>query len=115
MEAQLNSDNPSSKLTEGILVGYSDSHGPLRVKVYFPSSSSSEWYPEELVTFADALYEMEQVHKKPTARDMGENPVEYFYPLVGTRHIDPEDGLQYEVTEVKVNKKKEIVAYRQRI
>ena len=57
---------------------------------------------------------MEQVYKKPAARDMGEKPVEYFYPLVGTRHIDPEDGLQYEVTEVKVNKKQEIVAYRQR-
>ena len=45
---------------------------------------------------------------------MGEGPVEYFYPVVETRHIDPEDGLQYEVTEVKVNKKQEIVAYRQR-
>ena len=53
--------------------------------------------------FADALYEMEQIYKKPAARDMGEKPVKYFYPLVGTRHTDPEDGLQYEVTEVKTN------------
>jgi hypothetical protein len=45
---------------------------------------------------------------------MREKPVEYFYSLVGTRQIDPKDGLQYEVTEVKVNKKQEIVAYWQR-
>ena len=57
-----------------ILVGYSDSRGPLHVKVYFPSLKQSEWYPEELVTFADALYEMGQVYKKPAARDMGEKP-----------------------------------------
>ena len=88
---------------EGILDGYSDSRGPLHVKVYFLNLIQSEWYPEELVTFADAPYEMEQVYKKPAARDMGEKPVKYFYPLVGTRHTDPEDGLQYEVTEVKTN------------
>ena len=89
--------------SEDILDGYSDSRGPLHGKVYFPNLKQSEWYPEELVTFADALYEMEQVYKKPAARDMGEKPVKYFYPLVGTRHTDPEDGLQYEVTEVKTN------------
>ena len=34
---------------EGILVGYSDSRGPLHGKVYFPNLKQSEWYPEELV------------------------------------------------------------------
>ena len=91
---------------EGILVGYSDSRGPLHVKVYFPSLKQSEWYPEELVTFADALYEMEQVYKKPAAKNMGEKPVEYFYPLVGTCHTDPVDGSQYEVMEIKVIRRK---------
>jgi hypothetical protein len=84
------------------------------LRYIFLSSSSSEWYPEEMVTFAEALYEMEQAHKKPTTKDMGEKPVEYFYSLVGTRHIDPDDGLEYVVTEVRVNRKQEIVAYRQR-
>ena len=94
------------KEVEKIYSLVSDSRGPLHVKVYFPSLKQSEWYPEELVTFADALYEMEQVYKKPAARDMGEKPVEYFYPLVGTRHTDPEDGLQYEVMEIKVIRRK---------
>ena len=99
---------------EGVLVGYCDSRGPLHVKVHFPSLSKSEWYPEELVEFADALHEMKMVYEKPAAKDMGEKPEEYFKPLVGTRHIDPDDGLQYEVTEVKTNQRKQIVAYRQR-
>ena len=57
---------------------------------------------------------MEQVYKKPAARDMGRNQSSTSI-LWQARHTDPEDGLQYEVTEVKVNKKQEIVAYRQRI
>ena len=91
---------------EGILVGYSDSRGPLHGKVYFPNLKQSEWYPEELVTFADALYEMEQAYNKPAAKNMGEKPVEYFYPLVGTCHTDPVDGSQYEVMEIKVIRRK---------
>ena len=56
---------------EGVLVGYCDSRGPLHVKVHFPSLSKSEWYPEELVEFADALHEMKMVYEKPAAKDLG--------------------------------------------
>ena len=41
-------------------------------------------------------------------------PLEYFLPLVGTRHTDPDDGLTYETTDVKTNRHGYIVAYRQR-
>ena len=37
---------------------------------------------------------------------------EYFDPLVGTRHTDPDNGLVYETTEVKVDRQGYIVAYR---
>ena len=57
---------------EGVLVGYCDSRGPL-VKIHFPSLSKSEWYPEELVKFADALHEVKMVYVKPAAKDMGRN------------------------------------------
>ena len=63
--------------------------------------------PRRTRTFTGALYDKEQLYKKPAARDMGEKPVKYFFPLVGTCHTDPEDGSQYEVMENKV--------YRQRI
>jgi hypothetical protein len=37
---------------------------------------------------------------------------EYFNPLVGTRHTDPDNGLVYETTEVKIDRQGYIVAYR---
>jgi hypothetical protein len=53
--------------------------------------------------------------QETSCKGYGEKTVEYFYSLIGTRHTDPEDGLQYKVTEIKFTKKKEIVAYRKRI
>ena len=37
---------------------------------------------------------------------------EYFEPLVGTRHTDPDNGLVYETTEVKIDRQGYIVAYK---
>ena len=41
--------------------------------------------------------------------------IEYFEPLVGTRHVDPTSGLQYEVVQVKLNRKRCIVVYRRKV
>ena len=41
--------------------------------------------------------------------------IEYFEPLIGTRHVDPTSGLQYEVVQVKLNRKRYIVLYRRRV
>ena len=41
--------------------------------------------------------------------------IEYFTPLVGTRHVDPTSGLQYEVVQVKLNRQRYIVVYRRRV
>jgi hypothetical protein len=37
---------------------------------------------------------------------------EYFDPLVGTRHTDPDNGLIYKTPEVKIHRQGYIVAYR---
>ena len=74
----------------------------------------AQWHPEELLEYADAQYELNKKNIQPTAKDMDTKPLEYFLPLVGTRHTDPDDGLQYVTTEVKVNKQGYIIAYRQR-
>ena len=37
---------------------------------------------------------------------------EYFDPFAGTRHTDPDNGLVYETTEVKLDRQGYIVAYR---
>ena len=52
---------------------------------------------------------------KPKAKEMESKPLEYFKPMVGTRHTDPEDGITYETTLVKTNKQGYIVAYRREI
>ena len=39
-------------------------------------------------------------------------PREYFDPLVGTRHTDPDNGLVYETTEVKIDRQGYIFVYR---
>ena len=46
---------------------------------------------------------------------MEAKPLDYFKPMVGTRHTDPEDGITCETTEVKTNKQGYIVAYRREI
>ena len=40
---------------KGVLVGYEDQLGPVRVKVYYPQDNSYQWIDENLVIFADPL------------------------------------------------------------
>jgi len=103
------------RAVKGRLVGYNDSQGPLHVKVYYPDEGVSKWHPEELLVYADAMTEIEKTSDKPKAKEMESKPLEYFKPMVGTRHTDPEDGITYETTEVKTNKQGYIVAYRREI
>ena len=46
---------------------------------------------------------------------MEKKPLNYYKPMVGTRHTDPEDGITYETTEVKTNKQGYIVVFRREI
>ena len=41
--------------------------------------------------------------------------IEYFEPLIGTRHVDPKSGIQYEVVQVKMNRKRYIIVFRRRV
>jgi hypothetical protein len=50
---------------------------------------------------------MTETSDRPKAKEMEAKPLEYFKPIVGTRHTDPE-----ETTEVKTNKQGYIAAYR---
>jgi hypothetical protein len=43
---------------------------------------------------------------------MESKPLEYFKPMVGTRHTDPENGITY---EIKTNKQGHIVACKKEI
>jgi len=50
-----------------------------------------------------------------TAEEVRERPLEFYLPLIGTRHIDPYNGLLYETIDVKATKQRDIVAWRRRI
>ena len=82
---------------QGILVGYNDQMGPLRAKVYFTDTTEADWYAEELLEYRDSLYELEMKSEHVPVIECEPKELEYFTPLVGTRHVDPTSGLQYEV------------------
>ena len=42
-------------------------------------------------------------------------PVEFYQPLIRTRHVDPQNGLTYETVEIKVTPQRDIVAWRRRV
>ena len=42
-------------------------------------------------------------------------PLEFYLPLRGTRHVDPQNGLTYETVEIKVTPQRDIVAWRRRV
>ena len=44
-----------------------------------------------------------------------DHPVEFYAPLVGTRHIDPKYRLTYQTVDIKVTPNRDIVAWRRRI
>ena len=100
---------------QGILVGYNDQMGPLRAKVYFTDTTASDWYAEELLEYRDPLYELEMKSEHVPVIECEPKEIEYFTPLVGTRHVDPTSGLQYEVVQVKLNRQRYIVVYRRRV
>ena len=87
---------------KGILVGYDDQLGPVRVKVYHSQDNSYQWIDEDLVTFADPLLSLNKSNRGKVAVQPKEMDREYFDPLVGTRHTEPENRLVYETTEVIV-------------
>ena len=97
---------------KGVLVGYEDQLGPVRVKVYHQQDKSYQWVDEDLVTFADPLMSLNKSNRGKVAVQPKEMNKEYFDPLVGTRHTDPDNGLVYETTEVKIDRQGYIVAYR---
>jgi hypothetical protein len=59
--------------------------------------------------------EMQRKAAEGTAEEVREWPLEFYLPLIGTRHIDPFNGLLYETIDVKATKHRNIVAWRRRI
>jgi hypothetical protein len=97
---------------EGKVVGYDDLQGSLRVKVYYPATATSKWVDEQLVKYAYPLNQLENKNLIVPAEDVPERDIEDFYPLLGTRHVDPDNGLTYETTDVFQDKRGYNLVYR---
>ena len=96
----------SNKLVKVYSV-YNDHMCPLRAKVYFKDTAETDWYAEELLEYCDPLDELELKSEHVSIIECK--------PLIDTRHVDPTSGLQYEVVQVKLNRKRYIVVYRRRV
>jgi hypothetical protein len=55
---------------------------------------------EQLVKYADPSDQLENKKLIVSAEDIPEQDIEDFYPLLGKRHVDLENGLTYETTDV---------------
>jgi hypothetical protein len=97
---------------EGKGVGYDDLQGSPRVKVYYPAIATSVWVDEQLVKYADPLNQLENKKLIVSAENIPERDIEDFYPLLGTRHVNPDSGLTYETTDVFQDKRGYNLVYR---
>ena len=103
---------------KGILVGYDDCQGPLLLaKIYFPELRVFEFHDNAYIKYQNIQVELETQRKaaEGTAEEVRERPFEFYLPLIGTRHIDPYNGLLHETIDVKDTKQRDIVAWRRRI
>ena len=67
---------------------------------------------KQLVKYADPLDQLEYKKVIVSADDIPEWDIEDFYPLLGTRHVDPDNGLTYETTDVFQDKQGYNLVYR---
>ena len=76
---------PSDKI-KGVLVGYDDDQGPLLARIYFPDTNIFELHDNGDIqdqSFKDQITGVDEPEEEP--RD--DHPVEFYAPLVGTRHM----------------------------
>jgi hypothetical protein len=103
-----------SRGEQGVLVGYDDDQGPLLARIYFPDTKIFELHDNGYIqyqSFEDQITRVDEPEEEPRE----DHPVEVYAPFVGTRHVDPKNGLTYQTVDTKVNPNRDIVALRRRI
>ena len=100
---------------EGVLVGYDDTQGPLLARIYFPSTRVYELHENGYVRYQDIQHMIRETDSPSSVEPPLEKPVDFFRPLVGSRHVDPKNGLTYETVELKITRQRDIVAWRRRV
>jgi hypothetical protein len=60
---------------------------------------------EQLVKYADPLDQLEVKKLIVSAEEIPKRDIEDFYPILGTRHVDPDNRLTYETTDLFQDKR----------
>ena len=97
------------------MVGYDDTQGPLLARIYFPSTRVYELHDNGYVEYQDIQHMIRETDSPLSVEPPLKKPAEFFRPLIGTRHVDPKNGLTYKTVELKINKQRDIVAWRRRV
>ena len=96
-------------------MGYDDEQGPLLARIYFPDTGIFELHDNSYIRYQSLHAESERKEEaSPKSTTPAKEISDYKY-LIGTRHVDPESGLTYETTEIKVAPNKDIIAWRKRV
>ena len=69
-----------------MLVSYDDDQGPLLARIYFPDTKIFELHDNSNIQYQSF---------KDQITGVNDRPLEFYAPLVGTRHIDPKNRLTY--------------------
>jgi hypothetical protein len=97
-----------------VLVDYDDDQGPLLARIYFPETKIFELHDNGYIQYQSINDQITGVDE-PEQQAPEDHPVEFYAPLVGTRNIDPKNGLTYQTVNIKVTPNRDVVAWRRRI
>ena len=90
-----------SRGEQSVLVGYDDDQGPLLAKIYFPDTKIFELHDNGYIQY-QSFKDQITGGDEPEQEAPEVHPVEFYELLVGTRHIDPKNGLTYQTVDIKV-------------
>ena len=99
---------------QGILVGYDDEQSPLLARVYILATGVYKLHDNGYIQYQNFTDQLIGAHE-PKQDVSVERPMEDYQLLVGSRHIDPKNGLKYETVDKKITPNRDIVAWRRKV
>ena len=86
----------------------------LWARIYFPNTKLFELHDNGYIQY-QSFKDQITGDDEPEQEAPEDRPLEFYAPLVNTRHIDPKYGLTYQTVDIKETQYRDIVAWRRRI
>jgi hypothetical protein len=71
-------------------------------KVYFPDTGVFELHENGYMVYQNFNIQVHSFGLHDAAKEPQVRPMEFYQPLVGTRHVGLQNGLTYETVDIKV-------------